>query len=79
MGEVVRFRRRRQFRTVRGFARQALTEAMHGDLSAVVIVALKKDGTFSVRSVNDQAEIQDFDMYARAAAVIEREKRDLID
>lgn len=79
MGEVVKLKRPRKG-TIRGAARSMLTEALDGvgKPHAVVIVAIGLDGTFSIRSANYES-IADFDMYARAASVVEREKQRLID
>ena len=79
MGEVVRLKRPRRM-TIRGAARQALSEAMvQKKPVAVVVVALNADGTFSVRAVNDTAAIKDFDMYARAGAILDKAKAELLE
>lgn len=79
MGEVIRLRRPRKD-TLRRAARESLTQALGANPKpqAVVIVVLAADGTFAMRSANDRAEISDFDMYARAEAVLTREKIDLL-
>lgn len=79
MGDVVKFSRPRKG-TIRGAARSMLTEAMDsvGKVHAVVIVAISSDGSFAMRSANYDS-IADFDMYARAGSVIDREKARLLD
>jgi hypothetical protein len=77
--EVIKFRLPRKG-TIRGAARSCLTEAMNavGAIDAIVIVALAADGTFSVRSANHK-EVAEFDMYSRAAALLDRERMKLIE
>lgn len=79
MADILKFRRPRNG-TIKGAAHSMLTEAMRtvGKPHAVVIVVLSVDGNFAVRSVNYDT-IHDFDMYARAASVIDREKVGLLD
>lgn len=79
MGDVLKFRHPRKG-TIRGAARSMLTEAMNsaGQVHAVVVVAISVDGSFAMRSANYDS-IADFDMYARAGSVIDREKARLLD
>jgi hypothetical protein len=78
MGEVVRLFPRKKH--LRGHARDCVTDAMRGVTKplAVVIVALGENGEYNLRAVNDRAKIQDFDMYARAGAIIDKERNDLL-
>jgi hypothetical protein len=79
MGEVVRLKRERR-ETLRGVSRKLLTEVLDSTdkPDAVVIVALKADGRFAIRSANHET-MQDFDMYSRAGALIEAQRMKLLD
>jgi hypothetical protein len=61
-------------------AHEAVTSATRGvgDLSAVVVIALGRDGSFAHRTVSFQ-EIADIDMYGRAGALMDRERQRLTD
>jgi hypothetical protein len=79
VGEVVKFRKPRNG-TIRGAAREMLTEAMHGvgKPAGFVIVAVAADGSFAIRSAHDD-RIKLFDLYSRAGALCDRARMDLID
>lgn len=79
MDNVVRLKRPRKG-TIRGAARSCLTEAMaaHPKPNAVLVVVLAADGCFSLRTVSHD-DISDFDKFARAEAVLTREKMRLIE
>jgi len=42
--------------------------------TAIIIVALAEDGTYSLKSYSDTKKIKDFDMYSRAGAILDRQK-----
>lgn len=79
MGDVVRLRRPRKPQ-IRAALHAILADAFREiqKPSAVVMVVLSADGRFAMRSVNDD-QIQDFDKYSRAGAVIDRERLSLLD
>lgn len=79
MSNVIKLRRPRN-QTIRGVAREILTDAM-GSVDkpqAVAIVVLGENGTFSLRAAN-LPSVSDFDMYSRAGAVIDRQKMGLLE
>jgi hypothetical protein len=80
MGEVLKLRRPRG-ETIKGAARKDLTGAMRavGKCTGVVMVALGEDGKFALRHLNVGDENHDFDVYARAGAVIDKAKIRLLD
>lgn len=80
MGDVVKFRPPRNG-TIRGTARKIVTEAMraHPKPNAVLVIVLAADGNFAVRTANYQDEIKDFDMYARAEAILAHEKMKMLE
>lgn len=45
---------------------------------AIVIVALDESGNYSIKSYSNTGKIKDFDMYARAEAVIEQQRRSFL-
>jgi hypothetical protein len=57
-----------------------LTEAMNAvsQPNAVVIICMSADGRFSIRTSSD-GHFRDFDMYARAGALLDRQKAQLIE
>lgn len=74
MGDLLAFKRPRN-KTIRGHARECLTEAIQasGEPRAIVIIVMGKQGEFAIRSAYSE-EMQQFDVYARAGAIAEREK-----
>lgn len=72
MGEVVKLKRQRN-QTIKGAARETYSEAVNavGKIKAVAIIAMGEDGTFASRIVFDQTTMQEFDVYARAGALME--------
>ena len=72
MSEVVRLKRPRN-ETVRGVARQLVTEATRQvkDPSAVVVIAMNAStGEYAVRMTNDRDTISPIDVYGRAIALM---------
>lgn len=80
MGEVVKFRRPRR-QTVRGIAREQMTEAVRsvGEPDAIVVIALGANGSFAIRAASKIDGIKDFDMFSRARAICEKRARDLLE
>lgn len=78
MGTVYKFKRPRN-KTIKGHARECLTDAVKatGEPRAVVIVSLGCDGSFAVRTAFNE-DMQQFDVYARAEALVAREKSQCI-
>jgi hypothetical protein len=66
--------------TIVAHARVALNEIEKKmpDASAIVIVAISEDGTYAIRGLSDQGKIREFDMYARAGAVIDHQKQSFL-
>lgn len=80
MGEVITLRRPKRS-TIRGAAREALTQAMRScpEPIAAIIVVLGADGQYSLRSTNDLDAISDFDMYSRGTAVLQQSATRLLE
>jgi hypothetical protein len=80
MDNVLRFRRPRRV-TIRGHAREMLTEALRSvrGPAAVVVVVLGENGDFAVKTANDANAIKDFDMYSRAGAICDSQRMRLIE
>jgi hypothetical protein len=81
MSNVVRMKIPKR-RTIKAEARSAMTDAFGGagkSLSAVVVVALGTDGTYALRTVHNEGGFVLFDIYSRAAALIERRRMALLD
>jgi hypothetical protein len=45
---------------------------------AIVIVALDESGSYKLRTYSDTGKIKDFDMYSRAEAIIEQQRKALL-
>jgi len=45
---------------------------------AIVIVALDEYGNYNLKSYSDTGKIKDFDMYARAEAIIEQQRKSFL-
>ena len=45
---------------------------------AIVIVAMDESGNYKLRTYSDTGKIKDFDMYARAEAIIEQQRKALL-
>lgn len=73
MGDVIKLRRPRN-RHIRGLARDSYTDALRsvGEPRAIVIVAMGKDGAFASRIVYDIDTMEEFDVYARAEALMSK-------
>ena len=80
MNNVIRLPRKPRQQSLRGIAREAVTEAIRSvpEPSAAVIVVIAKDGSFALRTVSD-GHWPAFDINSRAVSVIERDSRELID
>lgn len=46
---------------------------------AIVIVAIDESGSYKLRTYSDTELIKDFDMFSRAEAIIEHQRKALID
>jgi hypothetical protein len=79
MGEVVRLPRKKR-QTIRGAARACMSEALDSAAKpvSVVVVVLGENGTFAMRSANIEGRIADFDMYSRAAALMDQARMRLV-
>jgi hypothetical protein len=76
MGDVIKLKRPRD-KHLRGLARDSYTDAVKsvGKPRAVVIIAMGSDGKFASRAVYDIDSIQEFDVYARAEALMNQYKQ----
>lgn len=66
--------------TLVAHARSAITE-IEKKLDkpvAIVIVALDESGNYKLRTYSDTGKIKDFDMYSRAEAIIEQQRKKLL-
>ena len=66
--------------TLTAHARGAITE-IEKKLDkpiAIVIVALDESGNYKLRTYSDTGKIKDFDMYSRAEAIIEQQRKKLL-
>lgn len=45
---------------------------------AILVVALDESGSYKLRTYSDTGKIKDFDMYSRAEAIIEKQRKALL-
>lgn len=81
MGEVVRLPRKRN-ETVKGVARQIVTEATRQvvEPSAVIVIAINAaTGDYALRMTNDRDSIKPCDVYGRAIAMLTKAQMRLLE
>lgn len=61
-----------------GHERMRAALAAVADPLAVVVIAIGHDGSFAIRTAQNP-NMRDFDLYARAGAILDREKMKCID